>query len=362
MYKNPVTVMQSLSWVDDYFALKNNYNFKHPLIVTSARMVKTLDSLGYFDDSEIVSSVLPNPTIKNTQLIIDNLNINYFDAFIAIGGGSIMDTTKALMAVYSTGEKDLQKILNGHVNYSKKVFSVFIPTNHGTGSEVTKWGTIWDFENNTKHSVSDELLYPNISILDPSLCLSLPLDQSVIVTLDALSHSLESIWSKDSNTQSTEYASKAIILILDNIEKLKANPSDLKFRKNLLEASNLAGLAFSNTLTNAAHSISYPLTSIFDIPHGIASSITLVSLLKICLPKIKNQISSICKDLNGISIDKFLDRIDQIPNGILKYKLSDWGVLEEDIPMISKKSLTKVEKYIKPLDENNINEILYSIL
>ena len=244
----------------------------------------------------------------------------------------------------------------------KKVFSVFIPTNHGTGSEVTKWGTIWNFDSNTKYSVSDDCLYPNIAILDPSLCLSLPIDQSVIVTLDALSHSLESIWSKDSNNQSTDYASKAIVLILDNIEKLKTDPSNLKFRKNLLEASNLAGLAFSNTLTNAAHSISYPLTSMFDIPHGIASSITLVSLLKICLPKIKNQISSICKDLNGISIDKFLFRIDQIPNGILKYKLSDWGVLEKDIPIISKKSLTKVEKYIKPLDEKNINDILYSIL
>ena len=92
-------------------------------------------------------------------------------------------------------------------------------------------------------------MYPNIAILDPSLCLSLPIDQSVIVTLDALSHSLESIWSKDSNNQSTDYASKAIVLILDNTV-LKTDPSNLKFRKNLLEASNLAGLAFSNTLTN----------------------------------------------------------------------------------------------------------------
>ena len=103
-------------------------------------------------------------------------------------------------------------------------------------------------------------MYPSLAILDGNVTLTLPLDISITTVLDALSHSFESIWNKNSNVTSTENAIKAISIILQNVETFKKNISSVNIRNNLLEASATAGLAFSNTKTAAAHSISYPQT------------------------------------------------------------------------------------------------------
>ena len=116
---------------------------------------------------------------------------------------------------------------------------------------------------------SHKNLYPKVAILDGNLTLSLPLNISIITVMDALSHSFESIWNKNANPTSTDFAISAICSILDNAEAFKKNPTDLEIRNNLLKASTVAGLAFSNTATAAAHSMSYPLTIHYGIPHGI---------------------------------------------------------------------------------------------
>ena len=126
------------------------------------------------------------------------------------------------------------------------------------------------------------------------LLLTLPLDISITTVLDALSHSFESIWNKNANNKSTEYAIKAISIILQNIEGLKEDPYNADIRNNLLEASTTSGLAFSNTKTAAAHSMSYPLTINYGIPHGIASSICLIPLLEFNRKLMQSSLEKIC--------------------------------------------------------------------
>jgi len=186
--------------------------------------------------------------------------------------------------------------------------------------------------------------------LDGSLTLSLPLNISITTVLDALSHSFEAIWNKNANSKSTEYAIKAICLILENFEKLKSDLNNIVVRTELLKASNIAGLAFSNTKTAAAHSIGYPLTAHFGIPHGIASSLSLIPLLKINAPKIEKPLAPILRGLGIGHLEDLKVIIKKIPKPELKYSLREWSVKYDDLDWLVDLSFTK-----ERIDNNIIN-------
>ena len=270
-YFNPVKVINSKNWLEDLNEKIKLLKIKSPLIVTTKGNNKRLELTKFFSKNHIYTDVSQNPNFNDCRDIITFCKSIMFDSVISIGGGSVMDISKVVIAHACSGLDDIKDILNFKNNFSKDIYSIFIPTNHGTGSEVTKWGTIWDMDHGIKHSISNDSLYPKFAILCPSLMLTLPLKESIITTMDALSHSFESIWNKNSNPVSTRLAIKSICLILENINELKLDPDNLNVRENLLLASNLAGLAFSNTKTASAHSISYPLTIQYgfhmELPH-----------------------------------------------------------------------------------------------
>ena len=158
--------------------------------------------------------------------MINSIDSAKYDGVIAIGGGSVMDTAKVAMAYMRTGDCDLAELLTITELYENRVPSIFIPTTHGTGGEVTMWGTIWDIVEKKKYSISHPDLYPTAAILDGNLTLSLPLDISIIAVTDALSHSFEAIWNKNANATSTSYAIQAISLIIKNVRDLKDNTNN----------------------------------------------------------------------------------------------------------------------------------------
>lgn len=166
----------------------------------------------------------------------------------------------------------------------------------------------------------------------------------------AVNHSFESIWNKNANSKSTDFAIKAICAILENAPKLKDNPSDLNIRNNLLNASTMAGLAFSNTKTAAAHSISYPLTIHYGIPHGIASSLSLIPLLDINRKWIKEPLNQICNKMD-MDYEKLKETILSIPKGIIPHSLTDWGISENQLPNLAD------ESFIKGRMDNNIVDL-----
>ena len=244
--------------------------------------------------------------------------------------------------------------------FKNRVPSLFIPTTHGTGSEVTKWGTIWNLQEKKKYSINHPDLYPDTAVLDGKLTLSLPLKESLITVLDALSHCLESIWNKNKNPDSTKYAIESIGLIFEFANLLKKNSQDLRVRENLLSASNLAGLAFSITRTAAAHSISYPLTVEYNIPHGIASSITLPSLLEVNGPAIEYELDAIYKHLNISGMSEFKNLIYSIPKNYLRYRLSDCGIRHKQLRSLVSNCFTqgRMKNNIIDLDEEKVYSIL----
>ncbi len=363
MYFNPVKVIETSNWVKAVSRNLAELGIKNPLITTSPEILQLQNIFSVFNQNSIFSNIGSNPTFESCRQAIDFSNKEEFDGIIAIGGGSVMDTAKVVMASMGTGINDVAKLLKVTAPYEARVPGIFIPTTHGTGSEVTMWATIWNMKEKKKYSLSHPDLYPDIAVLNGTLTLSLPVHISLTTTLDALSHSFEAIWNKNANPQSTEYAIEAIILILENIKELKSDLKNNVVRTKLLKASNIAGLAFSNTKTAAAHSISYPLTLRFKIPHGIACSMVMLPLIKINKIAIERELHMILKKLNLSKVSDLEKQIKEIPGDIIKYTLTDWGVRKEHLEELVKQSFTRerMENNIIDLSEERVRWILEEI-
>ena len=279
-YHNPVKIHFGVKWLEAVENLAQRLKDTKFLLITSQGFSKRglsgkiANALGA-QLAGIVDEIAPNPQIKHLQSI--KTKLCDFDAIIALGGGSVIDSAKFL-SVDSVFENDNFKIKS----QPKKLFA--FATTSGTSSELTHWATIWDNNAFIKHSLSDEILYPKEAFYDANLSLSLPRQTTIYTALDALSHSFESIWNNNANPISTHYALMAIEIILRDLVELSKNLHSLKLRSNLMLASIYAGLAFSNTQTALAHALSYPLTMRFGTPHGLACSFSLPLLLE-CLPR-----------------------------------------------------------------------------
>jgi phosphonate metabolism-associated iron-containing alcohol dehydrogenase len=152
---------------------------------------------------------------------------------------------------------------------------VAVPTTAGTGSEVTPWATIWERAAGKKHSLHLPQTWPEAAVVDPQLMLTLPRAVTVQSALDALSHALESIWNVNANPISDTFATAAAQEVMATLPLLLDAMSDPELRARMALAALKAGLAFSNTKTALAHSISYEMTLRYGLPHGIACSFTL---------------------------------------------------------------------------------------
>lgn len=200
---------------------------------------------------------------------------------VALGGGSVIDAAK----VVALGGKGFDAV-KGYLEDGSgedaltSIPIIAIPTTAGTGSEVTSWGTVWDTDRARKYSLSHPSLYPTDALIDPELMAGMPRALTVSTALDALSHSLESIWNVNGNPVSTNHAVNAATEILDGLPGLVDDLSNLELRVRIARAATFAGLAFSNTRTALAHSISYPITLRHGTPHGLACSFSLPMVMR----------------------------------------------------------------------------------
>ncbi len=362
-YYNPVKLIETEDWKTELLNYISISKMKSVVFVTSPGNRNRLNLDKLFSQSTIYEFKGSNPTINDCLNSIKFFQNKSFDCLVSIGGGSVMDLSKFIKAYLCLKIEDPLKIINYNEIYPRSLPMVFIPTTHGTGSEVTMWGTIWDLDNNIKKSISNISLYPDVGIIDGDLTLSLPMDISINTTLDALSHSFESIWNKNANLKSTNFAIKSISLILNNFDKLIDKPNDLRVRSELLKASAYAGLAFSNTQTAAAHSISYPLTIFFGIAHGIASSITLAELLKMNHRLINNDLDKICNLVGLNSFDQLFSKIEDLVYQDGKHRLRNFGIKKSDISWLKDKCFTKerMKNSIININANHVNNILLNI-
>jgi phosphonate metabolism-associated iron-containing alcohol dehydrogenase len=233
--------------------------------------------------SRVVDNVQPNPDVAWLSALYESFwKADDCDLIIALGGGSAIDTAKAL--VPGTASQTFAELVDTLAE--GKPFTphrckplIAIPTTAGTGSEVTPWATIWDAARSRKYSLHLDCTWPEAAIVDAQLMLSLPRAVTISTGLDALSHALESIWNVNANPVSDALAVSAIEDIFACLPALAEDLKNLSLRTRMAEAALKAGMAFSNTKTALAHSISYEMTLSHGLPHGIACSFTLPLVL-----------------------------------------------------------------------------------
>jgi phosphonate metabolism-associated iron-containing alcohol dehydrogenase len=227
--------------------------------------------------------VKPNPDMFDIDIATEKLRILNFDCVVGLGGGSALDAAKILATrLVSLSEPTLTETFRGgmEIKCRARLPLVVIPTTAGTGSEVSPFATVWDHSEHKKYSLSGDYIYPDIALLDAKLMLTLNEENTLYPALDTISHALESIWNKNSTPISRIFAFKALSLSVSYLPEVLKNENDIFSRKNLMMASTLAGIAISQTRTALAHSISYPLTSRYRVPHGLACSFTLPHILR----------------------------------------------------------------------------------
>ncbi|UXH76051.1 iron-containing alcohol dehydrogenase PsrA [Roseateles amylovorans] len=227
----------------------------------------------------VIETVTPNPdVIELAALYPEVWRYPEADVLIALGGGSVIDSAKAVLTQTPSGQfhELLQWLRDGQRFASARHKALIaVPTTAGTGSEVTPWATVWDRELQRKLSLQFPHTWPEAAVVDPVLMRQLPEAVTVQSGLDALSHALEAIWNRHANPVSDALAVAAARTIQVTLPALLRAPQDLNLREAMAIAALQAGLAFSNTRTAMAHSMSYPLTLRHDVPHGIACAFTL---------------------------------------------------------------------------------------
>lgn len=285
-FANPVSIHFGEGAITECAALlaKRNYGLvTHP----DAAMQPWIDTLvaQCGTPTLVIKDIEPNPTVASLEHISQQYltSKTFPDVLIALGGGSVIDSTKFLAAGRGHFEPLLQSIRSGSRMPGHALPFIAIPTTAGTGSDLTKWATVWDSESGTKYSLEREDIYAEAAIVDPLIMASLPWAVTLASGLDALSHSLESIWNHSVNPISRDLAISAAIGIMQALPRLRREPHDRDARKCLALGALRAGLAFSNTRTALAHNISYPITLAHNVPHGIACSFCLPEVLTAAL-------------------------------------------------------------------------------
>ncbi|KAA3628052.1 MAG: iron-containing alcohol dehydrogenase [Proteobacteria bacterium] len=231
----------------------------------------------------IINNIRPNPDFIGLRTSCAQLAEFHdkVEVIVAVGGGSVIDAAK-VMAFGPAGFDAVQRFLeslDGTVP-APALPLIAVPTTAGTGSEVTCWATVWDTETPKKYSLSRDDLYPTDALIDPALMVGMPRKLTINTGLDALSHSLESIWNRNANPVSTTFAITAARTVLECLPALSRDLENLELREKLARAAMMAGLAFSNTKTALAHSLSYPITLHHGVPHGVACSFSLPMVMR----------------------------------------------------------------------------------
>ncbi len=302
-------------------------------------LVARLEALLGADLVAVIEDIQPNPDVAQLEGLYNSFwsDPDACDAIVAVGGGSAIDTAKALMVGTANCQfGSLVGLLATGMPFTPaRVKSLIaVPTTAGTGSEVTPWATIWDARNQKKYSLHLDATWPEAAIIDASLMLSVPLGTTVSTGLDALSHALESVWNVNANPISDTYAISAAEDILETLPALIHNASDIMLRERMAMAALKAGLAFSNTKTALAHSISYEMTLRHGLPHGIACSFTLPMVLEkawACCPERDRALQR----LFGPSLPVAQDRLRDFLQGLgVKTEFADYGVSNDEADAI----------------------------
>jgi alcohol dehydrogenase len=285
------------------------------------------------------------------------------DCFLAVGGGSTLDTAKGANIVITEGTDDILK-LQGHEIVKKQLIPMIaVPTTSGTGSEVTKVAVIYNEEKNVKMSFLSDQLYPRVAVLDSRMTMTVPPKLTAATGMDALTHAVEAYTCLQKNPIDDVFARAAIELVRKYLVRAVENGKDEEARLGMANASLFAGIAFSNSMVGGVHALAHACGGVCHVPHGMANAILLPHVLEYNIDKVPQYIAEISGMLGG-SIDYLEDReqamttISLVKNLLdrlnkasgLPIRLRDAGVTEDKLPAIAQAAINDGALIFNPAD------------
>ena len=237
------------------------------------------DGLAY----EVYDNIKPNPTIENVQSGVAAFKKSGADYLIAIGGGSSMDTAKAIGIIINNPEFADVRSLEGVAPTKKPAVPIIaVPTTAGTAAEVTINYVITDVEKNRKMVCVDPHDIPVVAVVDPEMMASMPKGLTAATGMDALTHAIEGYITKAAWELSDMFHLKAIEIISRSLRGAVANTPE--GREGMALGQYVAGMGFSNVGLGIVHSMAHPLGALYDTPHGVANAIILPTVMEYNAP------------------------------------------------------------------------------
>lgn len=323
---------------------------------------------------EIFSDVKPNPTVTNVKNGIEAYKKSAADFIIAIGGGSSIDTAKAVGIVINNPEfADIVSLEGCAPTKNKCVPIVALPTTAGTAAETTINYVIIDEENQKKMVCVDPNDIPTVAIVDAELMYTLPASLTAATGMDALTHAIEGYITKGAWALSDMFEIEAIRMISRSLPTAVAEPSNPVARDAMAVAQYVAGMAFSNVGLGLVHGMAHPLGSLFDIPHGVANALLLPTIMEWNMPACLDKYPAIAEamgvDISGMTREEAAQAACNAVKALsikvgIPQRLSEIGISEKDILALAGQAIADVCTPGNPRDVtiDDITELYTKVL
>ena len=299
-------------------------------------------------DYAIYDEIKPNPTIKNVQDGVAFCKKEEADAIVAIGGGSAIDTSKAIAIIMTNPEfADVRSLEGASPTKNKALPIIAVSTTSGTAAEVTINYVITDEEKKRKFVCADPRDIPVIAVVDPEMSASMPPKLCASTGMDALVHAIEGFITKGAWEMTDMMHLKAIEIISKWLRK--SVEGDLEARGKMALGQYIAGMGFSNVGLGIVHSMAHPLSAFYDIPHGVACAILLTPVLKFNACATGEKYREVAKAMGVINTETMsqdeyrkacINAVQQLADDVgIPRKLRELGVQEKDLQFLSESAL-----------------------
>ncbi|MDD7344720.1 MAG: lactaldehyde reductase [Ruminococcus sp.] len=277
-------------------------------------------------DYEIYSQIKPNPTVENVQTGVAAFKASGADCIIAIGGGSSMDTAKAIGIIIENPEfEDVVSLEGVAPTKNKCVPIIAVPTTAGTAAEVTINYVITDVAKNRKMVCVDPKDIPVVAVVDPDMMSSMPKGLTAATGMDALTHAIEGYITKAAWELSDMFHLKAIEIISRSLRGAVENTAE--GREGMALGQYIAGMGFSNVGLGIVHSMAHPLGAVYDTPHGVANAIILPTVMEYNAPATGEKYRDIAKAMGVEGVDAMsLDEARKAAVDAVKQLSKDVGI------------------------------------
>ncbi|ADU29609.1 iron-containing alcohol dehydrogenase [Evansella cellulosilytica] len=304
----------------------------------------------------VYNDIEPDPHIDGVMTARDIARKEECDCVIGVGGGSALDTAKAV-GLMIVNEGHIRDYVGINLVPKKGAPVIAIPTTAGTGSELTIWSVMSDKEANAKLSVGSPFNCPDLALCDPELTVTLPANLTASTGMDALTHALESYVNKATQPISEGMSLQSMRMVAQSLRTAVAQGDHLQARYDMLLASLIAAMAFNPTRLGLSHALAIPLGAHFRIPHGTVNAILLPEVMKYNLPGNLTKYKEIAKlfdmPVDGLSprqaAEQSVIAVQQLKEDVGIFEtLSDYGVTEEDLDYIAKEAMLSGNVPVNP--------------